>query len=127
MSRHGRTSPLTLLLLAGMAAAGVWVHTFMPYHWDFMEVKQACKEALLTWDETGDRGASQRRLGKELMKLEVDDYIRTSDCTFARVTTGTRIDCAWSVDVFYPGVDRFRTLSFAVGTEMDAVGDIHQE
>ena len=124
--RAGRIRGSSLLLLLLLGAGGLWAWTFGPYYWDFMKLKEINRLVAREWSALGEAKA-RAMLDSELGKSAMADYVYPQDCQFTKVSPNLmRLHCAYSVDVQYPFVERYRTLSFEVTTDVDNRGQVDQ-
>jgi hypothetical protein len=123
--RGGRVNVLGVLLVLLFIGGAGWAWIFGPYFWDYQVMREATAAAAREWRtaESKDKGVIKlwRRVEKEEMT-----YIPETACSFQEEGTNRMIFCAWDVNVYYPGTEYYRTLSFSLDTTCDAEGDIEQ-
>jgi len=125
--RRGESRVVSLLLLGVLAFAGLLVHTFGPAFIDYMNMREVIKAASLSWYAKQTEQSARARLEEGLADKEIG-YITGKDaCTFKESAEEYVVACSWSLDVYYPGTDYYKTLDFWVSSSADRRGVAHVE
>lgn len=122
-ARQGRVQILTLLLLMVLAVGGFFAYLFVPYHIDYMNMKEVVKSSSLAWYAHVEEHAAREKF-RIAMNEKGIDYITAEDCSWEKRNELHIVSCAWIVDVYYPGTDYFKTLEYEVGAEADQRGKV---
>lgn len=125
--RRGESRIVSLLLLGLIAFAGLLAYTFGPAFIDYMNMKEVIKAASLSWYAKQTEQSARARLDEGLTEKEID-YITAKDaCTFKESAEEYVVACTWSLDVYYPGTEYYKTLDFWVSSSADRRGVAHLE
>ncbi len=124
--RRARINIVTVLLILVLGAVGIFAWLFGPYYWDKQVMNEVARTSALEWYATENRQKGMSRLGHLLEKRGLSEYIYPNDCTFQEEGELRVVACWWEVDVFYPGSEMYRTLSFDTTVEVDRRGDAVQ-
>jgi hypothetical protein len=122
-SRAGRVQILTLFLLLLAGVGGFFAWLFVPYHIDYMNMKEVVKSSALAWYAHVEEHAAREKF-RIAMNEKGIDYITSEDCTWLKQGQLYTVSCYWVVDVYYPGTDYFKTLEYEVGAEADQRGKV---
>ena len=122
-SRAGRVQILTLFLLLLAGAGGFFAWLFVPYHIDYMNMKEVVKSSALAWYAHVEEHAAREKF-RIAMNEKGIDYITSEDCSWQKQGELYSVSCYWVVDVYYPGTDYFKTLEYEVGAEADQRGKV---
>jgi hypothetical protein len=114
---------LTLLMLMLVAAGGFLAYLFVPYHIDYMNMKEVAKSSALSWYTHVEEHAAREKFRISLNEKEID-YITADDCKWEKRGELYTVACYWVVDVYYPGTDYFKTLEYEVAAEADQRGKV---
>lgn len=121
MRRRGRVQILTILL-GGAALFGAYLfYVFGDYYLTYFKMKELTKSVMLDWVGLNE-GKARRRLGEEFRRQEIPDYVSPEYCEFETNGQERSVTCTWEVDVYYPGTDYYKTLSFETWAMHDGVG-----
>ena len=121
--REGRVQILTILLVLVAAVGGFLAYLFVPYHLDYMNMKEVVKSSALAWYAHVEEHASREKWRISMKEKEID-YITPEDCTWEKRGDIYAVSCYWVVDVYYPGTDYFKTLEYEVAAEADQRGKV---
>ena len=114
---------LTILLLFGLGVGGFLAWLFVPYHLDYLNMKEVVKSSALAWYAHVEEHASREKF--RISKNEKGiDYITAEDCSWEKQGDTYLVSCYWIVDVYYPGTDYFKTLEYEVTAEANKRGGI---
>ncbi len=89
------------------------MHTFGPYYWDAMHMKEVARNTCITFQERGEAKGKQR-LTQELYQREIPDYIVEDDCDFIEKMGVHTVRCYWEVEQAWPFTDITRILVFDI-------------
>ena len=111
---------LTLLLAAGAYLA--WL--FVPYHIDYMNMKEVVSSASLAWYANDSESSAQRKLDEQLRAKEIDYITRKDNCDIGEVGALYVVSCSWEVDVYYEPTQYYKTLTYETTAECDKGGTV---
>ena len=120
MRRRGKAQVLSILLTLGLAFGAYLLYTFGDYYITLFKMKELTKSVMLDWVGLNE-GKARRRLGEEFRRQEIPEYISPDYCEFQTVGNERSVTCSWEVDVYYPGTDYYKTLSFEAWAMHDGV------
>ncbi|HCH66837.1 MAG: hypothetical protein CL927_20075 [Deltaproteobacteria bacterium] len=121
--RQGRVQLLTVFLLLVAAVIGFFAYIFVPYHLDYLNMKEVVKSSALAWYAHVEEHASREKF-RIAMNEKGIEYITAEDCTWEKRSELYMVSCYWAVDVYYPGTDYFKTLEYEVGAEANQRGGV---
>jgi hypothetical protein len=111
MSRSGRISLFSVVLILVIASAVMMVQRFGPYYWDFWQMKEITKTTARTWKVLG-RQVADDKLANMIEDRGLVEYLDPSFCDMVDQNKGVRVHCSWEVDVYYPFSETIKTLEF---------------
>jgi hypothetical protein len=111
VSRSGRISLFSVILILLIAGTVLMVHRFGPYYWDFWQMKEITKTTARTWKVMG-RQTADDKLASMIDDRGLVEYLDPSFCDMVDQTRGVRVHCSWEVDVYYPFSETIKTLEF---------------
>lgn len=126
LPRHaeaGRVQILTLILVLVLSLGGFLAYLFVPYHLDYMNMKEVVKSSALAWYAHVEEHAAREKFRISMNEKGID-YITAEDCTWEKRGEFYAVSCYWVVDVYYPGTDYYKTLEYEVAAEADQRGKI---
>jgi hypothetical protein len=111
--RAGKINIVAILIVLALVVGAAFLHTFGPYYWDAVNMKEVVRNTALTYQDRG-REKGLERLTQELYQRDIPDYIVEDDCELESYDRMFTVRCAWSVSVEWPFTSISRVMSFDV-------------
>ena len=111
--RAGKINVVGILIVLVLVAGAVFVHTFGPYYWDAVNMKEVVRNTSITYQDRG-KAKGLERLTQELYTRDIPDYIVETDCKLSSRGQVFTVSCSWAVDVTWPFTSVVRRMEFDV-------------
>lgn len=109
--RAGKINIMGVILVLALVVGGVFLHTFGPYYWDAVNMREVVQVTAITFQERGKKHAVER-LTQELYHRDIPEYIQESHCKLTEHGKIFEVRCAWEVQQAWPFTSIYRTMSF---------------
>ncbi len=111
--RAGKINIVGILIVLALIVGALFLHTFGPYYWDAVNMKEVVQNTAITYQDRG-REKGLQRLTQELYQRDIPDYILENDCKLSSERQIFTVRCAWDIQVAWPFTEIYRTMSFDV-------------
>ncbi len=109
--RAGKINIVGVVLVLALIIGAIFLHTFGPYYWDAVNMKEVAQNPSITYAERG-KDRAMDRLTQELYQRDIPDYIVEDDCKLSNRGEVFTVRCAWDVEVAWPFTTVTRVMSF---------------
>lgn len=123
-SNSGKINVIGLVLTLLLVAGGYLAWLFVPYHLDYMNMKEVVTSSSLAWYANDSESAAQRKLDEQLRAKEIDYITRKDNCDIGAVGALYVVSCSWEVDVYYEPTNYYKTLTYETTAECDKGGSV---
>jgi hypothetical protein len=121
--RAGKINIVAILILVALVIGALFLHTFGPYYWDAINMKEVVRNSALTYQDRGKEKGLER-LTQELYQRDIPDYIVEDDCRLENRGEIFTVRCAWTVSQDWPFTSIAREMSFDVEAKRGPSGFI---
>ncbi len=121
--RAGKINIVGILIVLALIVGGLFLHTFGPYYWDAVNMKEVVRNTSITYQDRG-KAKGLERLTQELYQRDIPDYIVEDDCKLSSRGQTFTVTCAWQVEVAWPFTSITRVMDFDVEAKRGAHGFI---
>jgi hypothetical protein len=121
---QGKVNFIGLVLVVLLLVAGYFAYLFVPYHIDYMNMKEVVTSSSLAWYANDAKTASEKKLDEQLRAKEIDYITRKDNCDIDESGDMYVVTCSWEVDVYYVPSDYFKTLTYETTAECDKGGSV---
>jgi len=116
--RRGEVSVIKVIIFLAVLAALVLAYIVGPYYVVWLKVDDICGVIARYWASGGSKRKSTAKLRSEIRTREIPEYINwKDDCELYVENRMNVVTCYWEVDVPYPFMDKYYTLSFEAYAE----------